>query len=186
MVRGHFTSPRSAQKLIYLALREVSDRWRHPGSYWPAAKREFAIHFEGRFQAASPITWPQSPSDWGFEVSRMLQATVNSRAIFWNSRWAAPCRHRQVSKLVDDEQLRLDQTWKIHVPWLGHDGPAPGLVTSTSTPTKRTQQPLIERQPGRDRWPDGSCRPRAVASPARSGTVSHPAGGAAVTGADPD
>ena len=52
-VRGHFTSPRSAQKLIYLALREVSDRWRHPGSYWPAAKREFAIHFEGRFQAAA-------------------------------------------------------------------------------------------------------------------------------------
>ena len=51
--RGHFTSPRAARKLIYLALREVSDKWQNPGVYWDAAKREFAIHFADRFEAST-------------------------------------------------------------------------------------------------------------------------------------
>ena len=36
-----------------LALREISDTWKNPGSYWSAARREFAIHFLDRFQASS-------------------------------------------------------------------------------------------------------------------------------------
>lgn len=51
--RGHFTSVGAAKKLIYLALREASDRWRGPMLNWQSAKREFAIHFEGRFNPSS-------------------------------------------------------------------------------------------------------------------------------------
>jgi transposase-like protein len=47
--RGHFTSVGAAKKLIYLTLREASDKWRGPMLNWQSAKREFAIHFEGRF-----------------------------------------------------------------------------------------------------------------------------------------
>ena len=50
--RGHFTSETAAEKLIYLALREVSGRWQAPPGYWGTAKREFAIHFGERFQAS--------------------------------------------------------------------------------------------------------------------------------------
>ena len=35
-------------------------------------------------------------------------------------------RHRQVAELVDDEQLRLDQTLKTRVPLLGPMGPHQG------------------------------------------------------------
>lgn len=51
--RGHFTSVGAAKKLIYLALREASERWRGPMLNWQSAKREFAIHFEGRFNPSS-------------------------------------------------------------------------------------------------------------------------------------
>ena len=50
--RGHFTSEKAAEKLVYLALREVSSRWKAPPAYWGTAKREFAIHFGDRFQAS--------------------------------------------------------------------------------------------------------------------------------------
>ena len=35
--RGHFPNDRSATKLIYLALRGVSGKWRGPPDYWHAA-----------------------------------------------------------------------------------------------------------------------------------------------------
>ena len=47
--RGHFPNDRSATKLIYLALRGVSGKWRGPPDYWHAARVEFAIHFGDRF-----------------------------------------------------------------------------------------------------------------------------------------
>ena len=47
--RGHFTSVGAAKKLMYLALREASAKWRAPMLHWQSFKREFAIHFEGRF-----------------------------------------------------------------------------------------------------------------------------------------
>ena len=47
--RGHFTSVGAANKLIYLAVREASAKWTGPMNHWQSFKREFAIHFEGRF-----------------------------------------------------------------------------------------------------------------------------------------
>ena len=47
--RGHFTSVGAAKKLMYLALREASAKWNAPMLHWQSFKREFAIHFEGRF-----------------------------------------------------------------------------------------------------------------------------------------
>lgn len=47
--RGHFTSVGAAKKLMYLALREASAKWKAPTNHWQSFKREFAIHFEGRF-----------------------------------------------------------------------------------------------------------------------------------------
>ena len=47
--RGHFTSTGAAKKLMYLALREASAKWTAPMAHWQSFKREFAIHFEGRF-----------------------------------------------------------------------------------------------------------------------------------------
>ena len=47
--RGHFTSVGAAKKLRYLALREASAKWSAPMNHWELMKREFAIHFEDRF-----------------------------------------------------------------------------------------------------------------------------------------
>ena len=56
--RGHFTSVGAAKKLMYLALREASAKWNAPMLHWQSFKREFAIHFEGRF----------NPSKGGLEI----------------------------------------------------------------------------------------------------------------------
>ena len=47
--RGHFTSVGAAKKLMYLALREASAKWTAPMLHWQSFKREFVIHFDGRF-----------------------------------------------------------------------------------------------------------------------------------------
>ena len=47
--RGHFKSEKEATKLIYLVLQEASSKWKAPMRKWSIFKREFAIHFEGRF-----------------------------------------------------------------------------------------------------------------------------------------
>ena len=47
-LRGHFTSPRAARKLIYLGSSGGSaDRWKQPGSYWGVARREFCNSISG-------------------------------------------------------------------------------------------------------------------------------------------
>ena len=48
-VRGHFPSEEAATKLIWLVLRNVQARWKHPPISWHAAKAQLAIQFEERF-----------------------------------------------------------------------------------------------------------------------------------------
>ncbi len=47
--RGHFPSDRAAKKLIYLALRNVIEKWKRPPPFWSQARAEFAIRFPDRF-----------------------------------------------------------------------------------------------------------------------------------------
>ena len=51
--RGHFPSDEAAAKLIYLALRNITTRWKMPPVFWKAALNQFAIRYADRFQAAS-------------------------------------------------------------------------------------------------------------------------------------
>jgi transposase-like protein len=47
--RGHFPSDEAATKLIYLALRNITKKWKKPPKSWSAAVRQFAIQFGERF-----------------------------------------------------------------------------------------------------------------------------------------
>ena len=47
--RGHFPSDEAATKLIYLALRNITKKWKKPPMTWNAAVRQFAIQFGERF-----------------------------------------------------------------------------------------------------------------------------------------
>ena len=47
--RGHFPTDEAATKLIWLALRNITDDWTRPSNYWRAAMNQFAILFEDRF-----------------------------------------------------------------------------------------------------------------------------------------
>jgi transposase-like protein len=51
--RGHFPSDEAAAKLIYLALRNITTRWKMPPVFWKAAMNQFAIRYADRFAAAS-------------------------------------------------------------------------------------------------------------------------------------
>jgi len=46
--RGAFPTPESVKKVLYLAVRKISERWNRPIKDWPAALNHFAIVFEGR------------------------------------------------------------------------------------------------------------------------------------------
>jgi putative transposase len=48
-IRGHFPSDAAATKLIYLALRNVEEKWSNAPISWHAARAQFAIKFEDRF-----------------------------------------------------------------------------------------------------------------------------------------
>lgn len=48
-VRGHFPNDQAATKLIYLALRNVEEKWKKPPIAWHSARTQFAIKFEDRF-----------------------------------------------------------------------------------------------------------------------------------------
>ena len=50
--RGHFPSDEAASKLIYLALRNITKKWKNPPVTWKLAATQFAIHFGERFFAA--------------------------------------------------------------------------------------------------------------------------------------
>ena len=47
--KGHFPSDEAATKLIYLALRNITAKWKNPPREWHAAKAQFAIQFGDRF-----------------------------------------------------------------------------------------------------------------------------------------
>jgi len=49
--RGHFPSDEAATKLIYLALRDITKKWKNPQVNWKLAATQFAIHFGQRFFA---------------------------------------------------------------------------------------------------------------------------------------
>jgi len=48
--RGHFPNEAAALKLIWLQLREVTQKWRRPPREWHAAKAQFALLFAERFE----------------------------------------------------------------------------------------------------------------------------------------
>ena len=47
--RGHFPNDEAATELIWLALRNITAKWKNPPIQWHAAKAQFAIQFEDRF-----------------------------------------------------------------------------------------------------------------------------------------
>jgi transposase-like protein len=47
--RGHFPSDEAATKLIYLALRNITKKWKNPPVTWRSAANQFAIQFGSRF-----------------------------------------------------------------------------------------------------------------------------------------
>jgi len=47
--RGHFPNDESAAKLLYLALRDITAKWKKPPEGWTAAANQFAIPFGARF-----------------------------------------------------------------------------------------------------------------------------------------
>ena len=47
--KGHFPSDQAATKLIWLALRHITENWKNPPISWHAAKTQLAIQFEDRF-----------------------------------------------------------------------------------------------------------------------------------------
>jgi transposase-like protein len=49
--RGHFPSDEAATKLLYLALRNVTTKWKNAGREWKPALTQFAILFADRFAA---------------------------------------------------------------------------------------------------------------------------------------
>ena len=48
--RGHFPSDEAALKLIWLQLREITQKWNMPPREWAAAKAQFAVVFGDRFE----------------------------------------------------------------------------------------------------------------------------------------
>ena len=49
--RGHFPSDEAATKLIYLALRNITKKWKNPPVTWKLAATQLAIRFGQRFFA---------------------------------------------------------------------------------------------------------------------------------------
>ena len=47
--KGHFPSDEAATKLIWLALRNITAKWKNPSIAWAAARVQFAIQFGDRF-----------------------------------------------------------------------------------------------------------------------------------------
>ncbi len=47
--KGHFPSDQAAMKLIWLALRNITQAWKRPPITWHAAKAQLAIQFGERY-----------------------------------------------------------------------------------------------------------------------------------------
>lgn len=48
--RGHFPNDEAAIELIYMALRNITVKWKNPSVTWSAAMCQFAIQFGERFK----------------------------------------------------------------------------------------------------------------------------------------
>jgi putative transposase len=48
---GHFPSDEAPTKLIYLALRDITKKWKNPPVTWKLATTQLAIRFGQRFFA---------------------------------------------------------------------------------------------------------------------------------------
>lgn len=51
--RGHFPSDDAATKLIWLALRNITEDWGRAANHWKSAMNQFAILYEDRFTKSS-------------------------------------------------------------------------------------------------------------------------------------
>ena len=51
--RGHFPSDDAATKLIWLALRNITQDWARAANHWTSAMNQFAILDEDRFTQAA-------------------------------------------------------------------------------------------------------------------------------------
>ena len=47
--KGHFPNDQAATKLIWLALRNIEQKWKNPPISWHAASAQLAVQFENRF-----------------------------------------------------------------------------------------------------------------------------------------
>ena len=54
--KGHFPSDEAATKLIWLALRHLTAKWKNPPVAWAAARVQFAIQFGDRFRLGDSLT----------------------------------------------------------------------------------------------------------------------------------
>ncbi len=51
--RGHFPTDDPASKLIWLALRNITADWGKTAQHWKEAMNQFAILYDGRFNATA-------------------------------------------------------------------------------------------------------------------------------------
>ena len=51
--RGHFPNDEAAGKLIYLALRNITAKWKMPPGFWKSAMNQFAIRYPDRLAVLS-------------------------------------------------------------------------------------------------------------------------------------
>jgi putative transposase len=56
--RGHFPSDEAATKLIYLALRNITKKWKKPPVTWKLAATQFAIQFGERLSWKDQKVFP--------------------------------------------------------------------------------------------------------------------------------
>ena len=53
--RGHFPNDQAATKLLYLAIRNLTAKWKMPPRGWTSAMNQFAILFDDRLQAVGTV-----------------------------------------------------------------------------------------------------------------------------------
>eukprot|EP01042_Synura_sphagnicola_P027747 gene27748-35808_t len=58
--RGHFPSDDAATKLIWLALRNITEDWGRAANNWKSAMNQFAILYEDRFTKSSTLSEPHT------------------------------------------------------------------------------------------------------------------------------
>lgn len=56
--KGLFPSDEAATKLIFLALRNITAKWKRPPKEWHAAEAQLAIQLGGRFECDTPTVTP--------------------------------------------------------------------------------------------------------------------------------